>query len=247
MENKDIIGMILLHDKISFDINDFKSNIEQKFQYSISNDAGDNQAFVFSIDLEDVNCVFIDFPVPRADILGTAKYAYNWRTAAHDLEHHESHIIVSLTSNKNDQIKRYKIVSAVVSTLLEITNSIGVYKGSQSLLIQASDYVNESLLLKQDKLPINLWIYFGLRHNENLNSGYSYGLVQFGKNEIEIINSSQSLSEIRKFLYNTAYYILENDITFKSGETIGSSEDEIIKISLSRGIFVPGDSFKLNL
>ncbi|THU38503.1 DUF4261 domain-containing protein [Niastella caeni] len=38
-----------------------------------------------------------------------------------------------------------------------------------------------------------------------------------------------------------------SDVNFKDGETIGYTEDQKIKITSSKGVFVDGESFKLEM
>ena len=99
--------------------------------------------------------------------------------------------------------------------------------------------------MSEDFFPINLLIYIGLRLENNNPGGYTYGLAQFNKTEMEIVDSGHSLEEIREFLFNMAHYVLEFDITFRDGETCGTSEEEKIKISYSKGKYIDGKSFKL--
>lgn len=184
-------------------------------------------------------------PIPSGEIEEAAQYAYNWQTALEDTKDHESHLIVSLMQGGQDQLKRFKIFTRVVSSLLRTTNAIAVYKGNQSLLIPKDDYLSEAVAMRDDYLPLNLWIYFGLRVTDNGNSGYTCGLKEFNKTEIEIVNSSQSLEDIRGFLFNISHYVLEYDVAFRDGQTVGGSAEEKIDISISRGKFVDGDTFKL--
>ena len=94
-------------------------------------------------------------------------------------------------------------------------------------------------------LPLNLWVYFGLRKTKDGNSGYTYGLKEFNKVEMEILNSSRSLEDIRNFLFDIVHYVLDNDVTFREGETCGVSEEERIQISFSKGKFLEGNTLKL--
>lgn len=115
----------------------------------------------------------------------------------------------------------------------------------ESLLIPKEDYLSEAEFMNEEYLPINLWIYVGLRVTDNGNAGYTYGLKEFGKAEMEILDSAKSLEDIRGFLFNIAHYVIEYDITFHDGQTVGVSEEEKIPINLSKGKYVEGDSFKL--
>ena len=101
-----------------------------------------------------------------------------------DTKEHKSHLIVSLMHGRLNQIKRFKIFTHVLSSLLRTTNSIGVYKVNQSLLIPSEDYLNEAELMSDEYLPLNIWIYFGLRATDEGNSGYTYGLKEFNKTEM---------------------------------------------------------------
>jgi len=68
---------------------------------------------------------------------------------------------------------------------------------------------------------------------------------EFYRTEMEVLNSVNSLEDIRSFLFNITHYVLKNDVTFKDGQTCGLSEKERIPISISNGKFVDGDTIKL--
>jgi hypothetical protein len=240
-----ILGMVILQDETPVDLKNFLKDFSHNYGDIITELTGDNSACVFTVDQEKIAIGFIGAPIPQGDIEGTAQYSYNWQTALEDTKDHKSHIIVSVMKGGVDQKKRYKIFTQVLCSLLRTTNAIGVYKGNQSLLIPKNDYLSEAGFMSDDYLPVNLWIYFGLRVSSRGNSGYTYGLKEFGKEEIEIVNSLHNLEEIREFLFNIASYVLDYDVIFQDGQTVGGSEDDKIAISWSKGQFVEGKSFKL--
>lgn len=244
-DGKIILGMVMLNDESSFDVDRFANDLKAAYEHDIKEPTGDSGSFVFTLDGEMVAIAHIDVPIPIGDIEGTAQYAYNWQTALEDTKDHKSHLIVSLMQGGQDQVKRFKIFTQVLCSLLRTTNAIGVYKGNQSLLISKDDYLNEAEAMSEEYLPLNLWIYFGLRVTDNGNSGYTYGLKEFNKTEMEIVNSSRTLEEIRGFLFNITHYVLDYDVAFQDGQTVGGSEEEKIAISLSKGKFVDGDTLKL--
>ncbi len=237
--------MILLRDDNPVNIDSFIEDFRNFYGDEIQEPTGDSISFVFTIKGERVAIAYMPIPIPPGDIEGTAQYAYNWQTALEDTKEHKSHLIVSIMHGGQNKVKRFRIFTQVVCSLLRTTNSIGVYKGTQSLLIPKNDYLTESGLMTDEYLPLNLWIYFGLRVTDNGNSGYTYGLKEFDKPEMEVLNSSMSLEEIRGFLFNIAHYVLDYDVTFEEGQTVGSTEDEKITILFSKGVFLDGDTFKL--
>jgi hypothetical protein len=83
------------------------------------------------------------------------------------------------------------------------------------------------------------------RHDKGKNSGYTYGLKEFNKLEMEIVGSTRDLADIRGFLYNMAHYIIDCNAEIKNGQTCGFSETERIGITLSKGIYVDTETFKL--
>lgn len=74
---------------------------------------------------------------------------------------------------------------------------------------------------------------------------YTRGMRQFGKDEMEILGSKQLPSELRDFLINIAGYVLEGDVLLHDGETIGVSNEQRCKITKSPGVFMEGESLKI--
>ena len=72
-------------------------------------------------------------------------------------------------------------------------------------------------------------------------------MKEFGKAEIEIINSAKAASELYDFLLSILDYILSEDVILSDGETIGFSEEEKIKITASKAVYLEGESLKLEL
>ncbi len=238
--------MVMLRGDNSFERDTFVGDFKSHYKDTIKEPTGDNGSFVFDSNGEMVAIGYMPVPIPAGDIEGAAQYAYNWQTALEDTKEHKSHLIVTLMPGGQDQIKRFRIFTNVLSSILRTTNSIGVYKGNQSLLIQKEDYLSEADTMSDDYLPLNLWIYFGLRTSDKGKSGYTYGLKEFKKSEMEVVNSSKSLEDIRGFLFNISHYVLDYDVIFKDGQTCGVSEEEKIKISMSKGEFVDGDTLKFD-
>lgn len=236
--------MIMLRDE-TFILDNFRKDYDARYDEKIKEPSGDSSSAVFSVDGEMIAIAHMPVPIPFGDIQDIARYAYNWKTVLEDTNNHKSHLIVSVIRGSQDQIKRFKIFTQIVCSLLRTTNSVGVYEGNQSLLIPKDDYLDQADLMSDEDLPLNLWIYFGLRRTDTGNSGYTYGLKELNKPEMEVLNSSKSLEDIRDFLFNIAHYVLAYDVTFQDGETCGVSEEERVVISFSKGQFVEGETFKL--
>lgn len=242
-----LLAMPMFNNSETFQIDKVSEHLKSNWNISISDINGESETVTFSIQGETVALATMPVQIPFADIQGTAQYAYNWTTAEKDLENHNSHIIVTVISSKNTTLERFKILTKVLSSIVATTNCIGVYQGSQSLLIPREQYLNSAEVLKSNQIPLDLWLYIGLRKSENGNSAYTYGLTAFDKLEMEFINVKLDLEEMHSFLSNICAYVINNNITFKSGETLGYTAEQKIKITKSKGQFVEGQTLKLEI
>ena len=244
-QSKIILGMIMVKHHNSFDLKRFSEDFAKNSGYTINEASFENFVMAFKVDSNLIAISQMPVPIPHDEIEVVAAYAYNWIDAIKDLQFHKGHLIVSVSGDGQNQIKCFKILTQVISTLLRTTESLGVYMGNQSLLIPKNDYLQESGLMSDDYLPLNLWIYFGLKVLDKYKSGYTFGLMAFNKIEMEIIDSSQTIEDVRGFLFNMTHYVLDYDVTFKDGQTCGLSEKERISISLSKSNFFDSDTLKL--
>lgn len=246
-EAKILLAMPMFNNGDTYKLDDVVNNLKSFWDLTVTEIEGDNQGAVFKVNGEMVALAYMSVQIPWGDIEGTAQYAYNWMDATQELKDHSGHAIVSLMAGNKTPLERFKILSKVLCAILLNSNAIGIYQGNQSLLIPNSQYLGNIDELKNDGTPVALWVYLGLRNSDKGNSLYTYGLTAFGKQEIEIINSTLSLEELYDFATNIASYVVGSDVTLKSGQTLGYTEDQKIKITSSKGVFVDGQSLKLEI
>ncbi|MGX7667597.1 DUF4261 domain-containing protein [Flavobacterium pedocola] len=246
-DNNILLAMPMFNNNETLEFNKVIDYLKNNWNSNVSNISGDNATGSFSIEGETIIIANMPAQIPWGDIQGTAQYSYNWVSAEQDLENHNSHAIVSILSSNTSEFERFKILTKVLSSILATSNAIGIYQGSQSLLIPKEQYLESAEALKSDQIPLDLWVYIGLREGEHGNSAYTYGLNAFNKLEMEFINAKLDLEEMYGFLSNISAYVINSDITFKSGETLGYTAEQKIKISKSKGQFVEGQTLKLEI
>jgi len=231
----------------SYEIDKVIEHLKTHWALDVTDFEGGQETAVFKIDGETIAIASMPVQIPQGDIEGTAQYAYNWPTVLEDLKDHTGHVLVTIMTGQKSIPERFELLSRVLYSMFKTSDVVGVYQGNQSLLIPKQQYIDGIDMLEENSFPVMLWIYFGLRKLETGNCAYTYGLKDFNKQEIEIIDSKLSLEELYDFLLNITSYIIENDVVLKSGETIGSTADQKISITSSKGIFVEGESIKLTL
>lgn len=245
--NNILLAMPMFVNGDRYNLNAIIGYLKSYWNIDIASIEGDDDTAVVTIDGENVAIAFLPVPIPMDDIEGAAQYAYNWMTALEDIKGFSGHAIVSVMSGTKSALERFSLLSKVLHAILATSNAVGVYQGSQSLLISKAQYIDSAEDLKTNKTPIHLWVYIGVRKADTGNSIYTYGLTAFGKQEMEVIDSQISLEELYDFVSNICSYVIKSNVTFKSGETLGYTAEQKVKIKLSKGYFVEGDSLKLEM
>jgi hypothetical protein len=239
-----LLVMVLLPHDMSFSLKRLIQDYHQHYDEFIEPD-GDDIASVFTLKGEQIGLMNINNPVPADDIEGTARYAYNWNSAREDLKDHTAHVVIAIMDGSHDEVKRFKLQTQLLCSVLRTTDAIGVYNGEQLLLIPKDKYLRDARNLQSAALPVNLWVYFGLQVIDGKSNGYTYGLEAFGKDEIEVLDSDEKIDDLLEMLINITEYVLLKDVTFKPGQTVGYTKQQQIMVSYSKGSFVEGNSFKL--
>ena len=75
---------------------------------------------------------------------------------------------------------------------------------------------------------------------------YTYGMEQFGKDEMEVLNADAQPSDVRNFLLELVSYVLESGVTLNNGETIGFSKEDKHTITRSEEVSLPGITLKIS-
>lgn len=246
-ENKSIfVGFVLL-DEYGFDTDRFKNLFEKEWEYEFCDFKVTEDTISFTCDKCMVVASMVSVPVPNDEATKDAQTSFIWKEAVEVTKTHVAHII--LTVVKEDENITTKDVSYVfvkaASTLLKLKNAIAFnYCGT---VFEPHFYINASETLKEGDIPLLNLIYFGIYRTKAGINGYTYGLKYFGKKEIEVIGTEKSPDEISEYLYNIAYYVIENDVNLKAGETIGFRADEKFKITLSKGISLDENTLKIGM
>ncbi|MDM1407777.1 DUF4261 domain-containing protein [Myroides sp. DF42-4-2] len=220
--------------------------LTQTWGYEIEGQDYDDTTAVLTTQGTMFAIAFMPAPIPENDVQHSAQFAYNWETVLEDIQEVDSHAIVSVVSGAMDVVERHLLLSRILFAIMATTPAcVGVYQGSQTLLIPREQYLDYAQELEEGKVVVPLWIYIGLRTTTEGNSLYTYGLSGFGKQEIEIVNSPLALDELYGFLVNICSYVIGSDVVLQHGETLGYTAEQKINITSSAGVFVEGQTLKL--
>ncbi len=182
-------------------------------------------------------------PIPEGEAERFAKNNYFWTDASRVAASHVAHLMIAVLPRDMAPVEAGKTYVKIMSSCLESDNAVGAY--TSGTVLEPAFYQNVVAEMEQGKLPLFNWIYFGVYQNENGNNAYTIGMDAFGKDELEILDSQRSDEDMRDFLYDVAYYVLEGDRTLKSSDTIGFSENEKYTMKRGDGVAVEGHSVQI--
>ena len=240
------VGFVLL-DEVRFDaekyVKDLKEDWGMSYDFEITHDnntiIADNNGMILTASL-------MPAPIPDNEAVEQAKTNYRWKEAIEAAEKHKAHLLVSVINRGDmDNIEGAKHYVKLLANATKQEGCLGI--NILGTVINAQMYYDFAKLYDEnDDFPIENIVYIGLYGDENNTvSGYTYGIEQFGKKELEIIKSSEEAEEVYNFLASISDYIITSDVVLNDGETIGFSEEQKIQISVSEGIALDGETVKL--
>lgn len=211
---------------------------------SDSEDDKDTDAVIMELDGQRVVLGYMGMPVPNGEAEENAVYNYMWKDAVEATKTHKAHLIVMIMGDHEDVNEDGELFVKVVATLCKQEGVIGVY--TNGVVYQPQFYFAMKEYMENDMYPVLGLVWFHMVREESGYSVYTMGMNSFGKDEMEVIGTTENIGEVRQFLVDIATYCIEADVTLCDGETIGVSEEQICKITRSEGVYVDGMSLKID-
>ena len=247
-KTKVVLSMPLFKGEETYDLNTLIEDLKNYWGLDVCEVDEDENTSTFQINGDLVALASMPSPIPASEFDDLYAYSYLWNNVENEAREHTSHAIVSILSKTLSPVEQYSLLTKVNASILRTCeNAIGIYQGSATLLLPKNLYFDFSDFLKEDNLPLQLWLYIGIINQEDKSSVYTYGMKEFGKSEIEIIDSAMDSDDLYYFLLSILQYILEGDVILNDGETIGFSEEQKIKITESKAVYLDGNSLKLEV
>lgn len=206
---------------------------------------GDETTATFDVDGIMVALAIMPAPIPQEELEPLFEFSYLYPNVTQEVPQHTQHAIVSVLGAET-KLEAYKLLTKLNASILRTTETaIGIYQGSATLLLPKGLYCDFADFLQEESLPVVLWIFIGIIHHEQSRSLYTYGLQEFGRMEMEIIESPMLASDLHDFMLPTLAYLLDYDVYLQDGETIGFSAEHKIQIQQSEAVYLDGESLKL--
>lgn len=240
-----ILGMILLEEINSMQIDKVVSELKTNWKLTVDDKESGKETSILVINNYRIAIANMPMPIPGDEIKSTAEYNYYWQNGVEEATKHKGHVILSIMDAGKNPVEENILFNKVATAILNNSKSLGIYIGSRTLLLKKDFYLTNSETMTEKDFPLYNWIYFGLRQENGKQSIYTYGLADFNKPEMEIIDSKHSLEELSEMMFNLAHYVIATDVTIKHGETVGMSETQKLEITYSKGKYLEGKTLKI--
>lgn len=239
------LGFVLLSTP-TFDTQEFRDALQSDWDIECPEDAEDpdldGTTLAFNADGFVVTVCLMEFRIPNGD----AEYWANSNFMTREksiaaAQNHQAHLLVAVL--KDTSVEAGKLYVKIAASCLKASNALGIYDCGTVWLPE--DYIQSALVMKEGEFPLTALVFVGLYQNENGTSSWTNGLRSFGKEELEVIDSSRSPAEIYDLVLNLCSYLIEEGAVLHDGETCGFTIDQKLPITLSDGVYTEGLSLKI--
>lgn len=232
-KSKPFVGFVLL-DSAKWNQQKFCNDLKNDWGYSYTID--DEKADIVTLELDGMTASvsFMPTPVPDREAEENAKANYIWSKAVEVAKNHKAHLMIAVINYGCTALEAAMFYTKFASVCLKQENATGIYTCGN--VFSPHFYCNVADMMKQGELPVPDWVYFGLYRTEKGMCGYTYGLADFGYDEIEVLDTNAKPQELRDFMLDIAYYVISQNIVLKDGETIGFTPEQKLSITKSAGV-----------
>ncbi len=233
----------------------FVEDLKEEWDIDLSNGLGGNDGMIPPEDTlvyADYNGMrvitgLVDAPIPNKEAEYFAMANYMWKDAVAETEKHKAHLIISVMGD-GDAMEKAKLFVKAASAALKQDTVLGLYYNGAAVF-QPSMYRECAEMMRSGSIPVLNLIWFGLFGDGKQAGVHTYGMRQFGKEEIEVYvpKEKADLNAIREFVFGAAAYVLTEDATLRDGETIGFSAEQKLPITISPALAFSGNSIKIDI
>ena len=187
-------------------------------------------------------------PVPDGEAVANAKTNFRWPKAVEAAESHTACVLIVVLPPKDRLLLEVaNLHTKLCAACLKQPNAIAI--NTAGTVFDPAFYIGSAKFALENKVfPIMNHIFFGIYTNDDGKtiSGYTYGLENLGKQDLEILDSVRTVDEVLGFLIDIAAYIMDADVTLKDGETLGATEEQKFAITESDGAALAGKTLKID-
>ncbi len=189
--------------------------------------------------------VFSPKPMTGHTAANCARTNWMWPEAMSAALNHSAFVVFQSFRGENcDSVEAGKFLVKMIATACRQTNALGVC--ATGTVYRPETYMQYAEAMKDGSLPLLNLVFFTVLNDDGLVSAATHGMKAFGKEEMEVLRADARPSEVRDFLANIAYTLLENDSCLKDGDTVTFPDGSIHMVERCEDMVNEGFVLKIN-
>jgi len=180
-------------------------------------------------------------PYPASDLEGPLQTSNIWppQPPISSLKRHKGHLLVTMMGGSADPIRRRLTLTAVTALAASQDGVMAVYWPDATHLVFPPVFIEMANSINSpDAPPLYLWVDLRAFQNDDGTTGlFTTGLAPLGHMEFEIPSIEMDPGELREWLTNIMYYVLEKGPVLKHGQTIGMTAEHQMNIRHTKSSF----------
>ncbi|MDR1464831.1 MAG: DUF4261 domain-containing protein [Oscillospiraceae bacterium] len=238
------VSFVLLEDA-AIDLDRLRQTLREDWGMDLASENSNDDSLVAETDGMMIAVSLMPAPVPNGEAVTNAKTNDRWPEAVAAAEAHRAHIMVAVLRREQPLLDGAVLYVKLCASCLKQPGVLGINTLGSVL---APDFYREAALayLAAGQFPLLNLVFFGLYTNDGQTCcGYTYGMDVFGKQDLEILDSTHTPGEVNRLLMGVASYVIEENVTLRDGETIGFTAEQKLPITASAGAALDGLTLKI--
>lgn len=199
------------------------------------------QDFMLDVPGAMVTISLIYEPIPEGEAEAAAAHAV-WNGAQYAAKQHTAHLMIAVLPDTISAVDAGKLYCRIVSAALDDNTVLAVY--TSGTILEPMQFRTHTVAT-DDKLPLDHLLFVDTYARDGGNCGYTVGMDAFGKDELEILDSAESMETIAHVLRMCAQHIIEEQKTLGWYITIDVN-GVLWEGRRKDGVMVEGHSVQLN-
>lgn len=239
-DNKAVSGIVLLNEKTSVNFSTLTESLKKDWGVRLDSSSQTGKTLVLYTTGATIMLTYQDYPASPVEIQSAAEGAWMWPAARNEAPKHQAQMMVTVVGAAGKAVQLYKLYTRAAAAVLDNSRSCGVYLPTQYLLQSKAFFLQAARNLDQNTLPLYCWVYFGMFEDGGQTCAYTYGLTEFGMNDLEIVKSSHTMQEAHAVLYDAAKDALQNNRLLQEGAVIETLEKQKYTLTLAKSPYLDG-------
>lgn len=218
----------------------FETFIDQLFEtpmvdvWAEAFDGPDDGMCRFVLGDESVTVMLLPSQYPLDELEGPMQTSLLWPQddPIERVRKHQTHLLIAVTGGQGDPIRRRMLLTAVTGLAARQQGVMAVYWPEATHLVFPPLFAEMAAETADSEAP-PLWLWLDLRvflNNDGTSGLFTTGMQPLGFMEIEIPSIEMEPGELREWVLDIVYYLLEKGPVLNDGDTIGASEEQRILI-----------------